>query len=149
VGEKDRVSVWEVGGAGRPANSTPPPVFRPFPPEKLFIIEFWVRGLTNLTCKGEDGEVKPQCKQGWQFRVGSLARGTSDDDNDRIYSSVQMFGTVRECSRLVLASMAHKNKGGDLISMPDSSPKIRWCLYVQWTPIFARGIYNSLYCICI
>jgi len=27
--------VWEVGGAGRPANSTPPPVFKPFPPQKV------------------------------------------------------------------------------------------------------------------
>ena len=29
------MKVWEVGGAGRPANFTPPPVFKPFPPEKL------------------------------------------------------------------------------------------------------------------
>jgi len=42
----------EVGGAGKPANSTPPPDFRPFPPEKLYFnsvsYEFRARGLTSL-----------------------------------------------------------------------------------------------------
>jgi len=42
----------------KPANSTSPPGFKPFPPEKLIILyKFWVRGLSTPTCKGEDGEV--------------------------------------------------------------------------------------------
>jgi len=37
---------------------------------------------------------KPQYKQRRQARVRSLARGTSDDNNDHIYNSVQMFENV-------------------------------------------------------
>jgi len=87
VGVKGMGSEWSC----RPANSTSPPDFRPFPTEKLIImrINFGYEVSPSRPARGRTEKFKLLYKQGRQVRVGSLARGTSDDDNDqddRIYA---------------------------------------------------------------
>ena len=87
VGVKGMGSEWSC----RPADFTSPPDFRPFPPEKLIImcINFGCEVSPTWPARGRTEKFKLLCKQGRQVRVGSLARGASDDDNDqddRIYA---------------------------------------------------------------
>ena len=118
----------------RPANSTSPPDFRPFPPEKLIIImciNFGCEVSPPRPARGRTEKFKLLCKQGRQVRVGS--RGTSDDDNDQDDRIYAVCTNVRECLRLGLASVLRKIREEIFIRLTHG-PKIRWCLYVQWTP---------------
>ena len=130
VGFKGMGSEWSC----KPANCTSPPDFRHFPPEKLIImcINFGCEVSPPRPTRGRTEKFKLLCMQGRQVRVGSLARGASDDDNDQDDRIYAVYTNVREYLRLGLASMAHKNKGRRFVCLTQS--KIRWCLYVQWTP---------------